>query len=131
MSIEDASAHNILRVFGVAVVMTTALRCWISFDIRPPLLIHVSKGEQVFASTTSEHRKLHRPREARACPVANATSRYITAGHIRGSRNRPNPAARARVTELCQESHQELCRNTGPTLLGSSRVGLIRLMSAR
>jgi hypothetical protein len=100
--LEDASAHNILRVFGVAVVLTTALRCRISFDIRPPLLIPASKGEPVFARTTSEHRKLHRPREARACPVTSATSRYITAGHIRGSRNRPNPAARARVTELCQ-----------------------------
>jgi hypothetical protein len=99
--LEDASAHNILRVFGVAVVMTTALRCWISFDIRPPLLIHVSTGEPVFARTTSEHRKLHRPRGARACPVTNATSRYIAAGHIGGSRNRPNPAARAGVTELC------------------------------
>jgi hypothetical protein len=120
--LEDMSAHHILRVFGVAVVMTTALRGWRSFDLRPPLLIHVSKGGPVFASTTSDHRKLHRRREARACPVANATSRYITASHIRGSRNRPNPAARARVTELRQESHQELCRNTRPTLSGSARV---------
>jgi hypothetical protein len=32
--LEDTSAHNILRVFDVAVVMRTALRGWRSFDIR-------------------------------------------------------------------------------------------------
>jgi len=32
--LEDTSAHNILRVFDVAVVMRTALRGWTSFDIR-------------------------------------------------------------------------------------------------
>jgi hypothetical protein len=50
-------------------------------SVRPPLLIHVSKSEPVFASTTSEHRKLHRPRGARACPVARPqadTSLWVT-----------------------------------------------------
>jgi len=36
------SARNIPRVFGVAVVMTSALRCWAPRStFRPPLLIHV------------------------------------------------------------------------------------------
>jgi hypothetical protein len=44
--LEDTSAHNILRVFDLAVVMRTALRGWRSFDIRSPLLIYVKKANR-------------------------------------------------------------------------------------
>jgi hypothetical protein len=53
-------------------------------SVLPPLLIHVGKGKPVFASTTSEHRKLQRPRGARACPV-NERHRLI---HHCGSHQR-------------------------------------------
>ncbi|MGH7734306.1 MAG: hypothetical protein ACREOE_11555, partial [Gemmatimonadales bacterium] len=39
-------------------------------------------SEAVFARGTNEHRKLHRPREARACPVAKRHQvKPIAAGH--------------------------------------------------
>jgi hypothetical protein len=113
---------NFLGEFDVAVMMRTALRGGRSFDIHFPLLIYVSKGESVFARTTSEQRKLHRPREARAGPVAQ---RHKPIHHGRSHQRKPqsaHPAARARVTELSQESHQKRCRNPGPTLSGSSMV---------
>jgi hypothetical protein len=102
---------NCPRVFDVTLVMRTTLRGWRSFDVRLPLLNYVRNGEPVFARITGEHRNLHRRREAPASPVAIRHKPIHPAGHIRGSRNRPYPAARARVTELSQESLQELCLN--------------------
>jgi hypothetical protein len=109
---------NFLRVFDVTLVMRTTLRGWRSFDIRSPLLIYVSKGEPVFARITSEHRKLHRPREARAGPVAQ---RHKPIHHGRSHQRKPqsaHPAARARVTELSQESHQKTLPKPRTDLVG-------------
>jgi hypothetical protein len=86
--LEDAS-HTILRVFGAAVAPTTVLRCRVPFDIRSPLLIHVSEGEPVFASTTSEHRKLHRPRWG---PCLPSYERYKPIHHCRSHQRKPQSA---------------------------------------
>jgi len=51
--------------------------------------------EVVFARGTNEHRKVHRPRETRACAVAKRhKAKSIAAGHGTGSHHRRNPAPR-------------------------------------
>jgi hypothetical protein len=68
--------------------------------------------------------KLHRPREARACPVAKRhKAESIIAGHGAGSQHRHNPR-REPITELWipWRVTSEVCRNPGSVLLVSSTV---------
>lgn len=102
---------NLPRLFDVTLVMRTKPRGWRSFEVHSPLLNYARNGEPVFARITRKHRKRQYRREARACPVAICHKPIHPAGRIRGSRDRPNRAARAGVTELSRESHQERCRN--------------------
>jgi hypothetical protein len=103
---EDASAHN-LRVFDMG---SGNENCAVRAG---------DPANRLFARVTSERRRLHRTRGARLGLVADATRRYITAGHIKEAA-RPQPAARARVTRL-GPTGPEICLPTVGALFTGGR----------